>query len=153
MKLATLVYIRRDEQTLMLHRNKKANDYHQGKWNGLGGKLEPGESPEECLRREVREESGLEVSEAQLKGFLTFPLFDSEHDWYVFVYLVTAFSGSLRPSAEGELHWIANSHLMELNLWDGDRVFMPWLERPGIFSAKFRYAAGVFQDYEVMFYP
>ncbi|MEZ4607014.1 MAG: 8-oxo-dGTP diphosphatase [Deinococcales bacterium] len=101
MKLSTLCYLRQNGKTLMLHRNKKAGDYHEGKWNGLGGKFEAGESPEDCMRREVFEESGLEVIKAQLKGFITFPSFDGEDDWYVFVYVVEAWRGELRASAKG----------------------------------------------------
>ena len=73
MKLATLCYVRHNNKTLMIHRIKKANDMHQGKWNGLGGKIESGETPEECARREIKEESGLTVTNLILKGFLTFP--------------------------------------------------------------------------------
>ncbi|MEZ4629905.1 MAG: 8-oxo-dGTP diphosphatase [Deinococcales bacterium] len=152
MKLSTLCYLRQNGKTLMLHRNKKAGDYHEGKWNGLGGKFEAGESPEDCMRREVFEESGLEVIKAQLKGFITFPSFDGEDDWYVFVYVVEAWRGELRASAEGSLHWIEDERLFELNLWPGDRVFMEWLEHPPFFSAIFRYKEGKFKDYEVTFY-
>ncbi len=74
MKLATLCYIRQSGRTLMIHRVKKENDIHEGKWNGLGGKLEPGESPEECVIREVLEESGLRATRLHLKGILTFPV-------------------------------------------------------------------------------
>ena len=74
--LGTLCYLKRDGKTLMLYRNRKANDFHEGKWNGLGGKFEPGESPEACAIREVREESGLEVAAPRLHGMLTFPGFD-----------------------------------------------------------------------------
>ena len=102
MKLATLCYLRRDGHTLMLHRTKKPGDYHQGKWNGLGGKLRPGESPEECLRREVFEESGLTVEAATLRGLITFPNFDGIDDWYCFVYTVEQFSGELGESPEGD---------------------------------------------------
>ena len=150
LKLATLVYVRRGEYTLML---RKARGFQQGKWNGLGGKFAPGESPEACMRREVLEESGLHVSEAALKGFITFPNFDAQDDWYTFVYLVTAFSGEPRASDEGELHWVKTAQLSELNLYDGDRIFLPWLERPEVFSAVFRYGTGsVFEGYEVTFY-
>ncbi len=149
LKLATLVYVKQDGKTLMLH---KAKGFQKGKWNGLGGKLEPGESPEECMRREVFEESGLAVKKAQLKGFLTWPQFDEEDDWYAFVYVVTDFSGELKASDEGELHWIPNEEVMDLNLYDGDRVFLPWLEKNRLFSGKFRYEKGEFKDYEVVFY-
>jgi 8-oxo-dGTP diphosphatase len=147
--LATLAYVRRDGRTLMLH---KARGYQAGKWNGLGGKLEPGESPEDCLRREVREESGLNVEQASLKGVLTFPDFDGQDDWYAFVYVVTAFSGEVIPSGEGSLHWVRDEEVPGLELWPGDRIFLPWLAGERFFSAKFRYRQGVFEDYEVTFY-
>ncbi len=89
MKLATLVYINSEGHTLMVYRNKKPNDMHQGKWNGLGGTLKPRESPEECAVREIFEESGLRVQNLQLKGFLTFPAFAHDEDWYVFVFVAS----------------------------------------------------------------
>ncbi len=149
LKLATLVYVKKDNQTLMLH---KAKGYQTGKWNGLGGKLEPAESPEECMRREVLEESGLLVKEAQLKGFLTWPNFDGLDDWYAFVYVVHTFEGEPKSSDEGSLHWIDNDKVMDLNLYEGDKIFLPWLEQDSFFSGKFRYENGEFQDYEVIFY-
>jgi 8-oxo-dGTP diphosphatase len=152
MKLATLCYLRRDGQTLMVHRIKKINDMHQGKWNGLGGKLEPGETPEECAVREIYEESGLTVHNPQLKGFITFPAFDDLEDWYVFVYLVTDFTGKLIDSPEGTLQWIHNSELKNLPLWDGDPIFIAWLDQPGIFSAKFSYHLGRLVSHDVVFY-
>lgn len=152
MKLATLCYVRQDGKTLMVHRIKKPNDMHQGKWNGLGGKLEPGETPEECAIREIREESGLQVSHPQLKGLLTFPAFDDIEDWYAFVYVIREFVGELIDSPEGRLAWIEDSHLKELPLWEGDRVFLDWLDQTGFFSAKFIYNAGEFIDYQVIFY-
>jgi len=142
MKLATLCYVRRDGQTLMIHRVKKANDMHEGKWNGLGGKLDPGESPEECAVREIFEEAGLKVHKPQLKGFLTFPLFAKDEDWYVFVYVVKEFEGELIDSLEGDLHWVDDADLTSLNLWEGDPIFMPLLDHPGIFSGKFVYQNG-----------
>ncbi len=153
MKLATLCYLRRDGQTLMIHRIKKANDMHEGKWNGLGGKLDPGESPEECALREIFEESGLRVRNPQLKGFLTFPLFANDEDWYVFVYVVKDFEGELIDSSEGDLRWVDDAELTDLNLWEGDPIFLPWLDRPGIFSAKFVYRERRLVSHEVVFYP
>jgi 8-oxo-dGTP diphosphatase len=133
----------------MLH---KAKGYQEGKWNGLGGKFDKGESPEECMKRETFEESGLLVEEAQLKGFLTWPDFDGEDDWYAFVYLVTKFSGEVKPSDEGELEWIPDAEVMNLNLWPGDRVFLPWVFGNKFFSGKFIYERGEFKDYSVVFY-
>ena len=100
MKLATLCYIKRNNQTLMLHRIKKENDMHQGKWNGLGGKFEPGETPEACAVREIYEESGLRVNDPELRGILTFPAFNDDEDWYAFVFVVRDFSGELIDRVE-----------------------------------------------------
>lgn len=153
MKLATLCYVRRAGKTLMVHRIKKKNDIHMGKWNGLGGKLEPGETPEECARREIREESGLEVENLTYKGLLTFPGFALDEDWYAFVFVATACAGEPIESPEGTLAWIENERLTELNLWAGDPIFLPWLDQPGIFSGKFTYQDGQFIEHEVVFYP
>jgi 8-oxo-dGTP diphosphatase len=152
MKLATLCYLRHAGNTLMVHRIKKANDIHEGKWNGLGGKLEPGETPEECAIREIYEESGLRALNLQYKGLLTFPLFAHEEDWYAFVFLVTEFDGELIDSPEGRLRWVPDADLLALNLWEGDRVFLPWLERPGIFSGKFSYADGKLLSHSMTHY-
>ena len=153
MKLATLCYVRRPGQTLMVHRIKKPNDMHLGKWNGLGGKLEPGETPEECAAREIFEESGLRVYQPLFKGLLTFPGFANEEDWYAFVFVAEQFEGSLIDSPEGVLEWIDNDRLLELNLWEGDRIFIPWLERPDLFSGKFVYRDGRLVSHEVVFHP
>ncbi len=154
MKLATLCYVIDEKQntTLMLHRVKKDNDYHQGKWNGLGGKFEPGESPEECAIREIKEECGLSIKNLNMKGFITFPLFDGKEDWYVFLFTTTEFEGDLIISNEGDLAWIPNENLLEINLWPGDKYFIPWLFEEKFFSAKFTYKNGKFIDYEVHFY-
>lgn len=152
MKLATLCYIQKDNKTLMLYRNKKENDYHEGKWNGLGGKFELGESPEECAIREIKEEAGLTVTNLVMKGFITFPLFDGKDDWHVFLFVINDFEGELIDSPEGELEWIPNNKLTEINLWEGDKIFIPWLFEDKFFSAKFVYEEGKFKDYEVSFY-
>lgn len=153
MKLATLCYVRHEGHTLMVHRVKKDNDMHQGKWNGLGGKLEPGESPEECAIREIWEESGLQVVQPTLKGVLTFPAFDEVEDWYCFVFVARQFAGELTAaSVEGNLRWVPDGELLDLNLWEGDRIFLPWLERPGFFSGKFIYEHGKLLHHSVMFY-
>lgn len=152
MKLATLCYVRRPGRTLMLHRIKKAGDIHAGKWNGLGGKFEPGESPEECAVREIREESGLEARNLELRGFLTFPGFQGDDDWYAFVFVCREVEGELIDSPEGDLHWIADADLLALPLWEGDRIFIPWLDRPGIFSARFVYAGERLVEHTVHWY-
>jgi 8-oxo-dGTP diphosphatase len=154
MKLATLCYVRQNEQTLMLHRIKKANDIHAGKWNGLGGKLEPGESPEQCVIREVYEESGLQIFEPRYHGLLVFADFKTE-DWYVWVFSASQFSGDLLKQAdsfEGHLEWIADSEISALNLWPSDHVFLPWLETENIFSARFQYNNEIMIGHTVVFY-
>lgn len=106
------------------------------------------------MRREVLEESGLRVEEAELKGLLTFPDFDGEHDWYAYVFVVPRFSGQLGPDpAEGTLAWVPTAGLAELELWEGDRLFLPWLDLPGFFSASFRYKGGRLLSHEVHHYP
>lgn len=125
---------------------------HQGKWNGLGGKLEPGETPEECVIREVREESGLIIHNPTLKGILTFPLFANNEDWYAFVFTATQFNGELINSREGDLAWIDDDKLLSLPLWEGDLIFLPWLNNEGFFSGKFVYQDGRLVDHCVVFY-
>jgi len=152
MKLATLCYVMDKDKTLMLFRNKKENDYHEGKWNGLGGKLEAGETPEECAVREVYEESGLKVFDPIMKGLITFPMFDGVEDWYVFIFVFKKFSGELIDSPEGQLKWIPNNKLTDLNLWDGDKHFIPWLFEDNCFSAKFIYEEGKYVSHTINFY-
>ncbi|MBZ0177893.1 MAG: 8-oxo-dGTP diphosphatase [Melioribacteraceae bacterium] len=152
MKLATLCYVQKDNHTLMLYRNKKENDYHEGKWNGLGGKFELSESPEDCAVREVKEEAGLNVLSLKMKGFITFPLFDGNDDWHVFLFVIDKFEGELIDSPEGELEWIPNEKLTEINLWEGDKFFIPWLFEEKFFSAKFIYENGKYISHEVNFY-
>jgi len=152
MKLATLCYVRKDAHTLMIHRTKKENDMHAGKWNGLGGKFEPGETPEQCAIREVWEESGLRAKNLTLKGILTFPAFDDGEDWYAFIFVIDDFEGQLISSPEGHLQWIPDTGLLDLNLWPGDRIFIPWLDRPGFFSGVFVYQDKELVDHDVVFY-
>lgn len=152
MQLATLCYVIDKDKTLMLHRIKKKNDIHEGKWNGLGGKFEPGETPEECVIREVKEESGLIIKKPHLHGFITFPMFDGKKDWYVFMFTADKFKGKLIDSHEGRLEWIPSNKLLDLNLWDGDKIFIPWLMQDKFFSAKFDYSNGKMKKYSVEFY-
>ncbi len=154
MKLATLCYIqdKKTNSTLMIHRVKKENDYHHGKWNGLGGKFEPGECPEECAVREVKEESGLTAKSIKMKGFISFPIFDGIEDWHVFLFVINDYEGELIDSNEGNLDWIPNEKLTEINLWEGDKIFIPWLFEEKFFSAKFIYADGKYISHTVHFY-
>lgn len=152
MKFGTLCYIKHNGKTLMLHRIKKENDVHQGKWNGLGGKLEPGETPEECIIREVHEESGLVIRAPRLKGILTFPLFDGIDDWTVFVFVAHQFEGALKESSEGKLEWIDDERVLHLNLWEGDRIFLKWLDGDAFFSGKFVYKNKQLVEHGVVFH-
>jgi 8-oxo-dGTP diphosphatase len=149
---ATLCYVRSGGRTLMLHRNKKEGDVHRGKWNGLGGKLDAGESPDECVVREVREESGLRILDPRLRGVLTFPAFRDGEDWLVFVYTATRFDGELGECAEGTLAWIDDAKILDLPLWEGDRHFLPWLDGGPFFSGKFTYRDGRLAGRDVRFY-
>jgi 8-oxo-dGTP diphosphatase len=136
----------------MIHRNKRPDDIHAGKWNGLGGKFEPGESPEDCVIREVREESGLTIRSPRLHGLLTFINFKG-NDWYVFAYTANDFEGSLSQDvAEGNLEWIPDDEVPRLPLWDSDPIFLPWLKQEKFFSAKFNYDGERFVDYTVTFH-
>ena len=152
MKIGTLCYIKHNGQTLMLHRIKKENDMHEGKWNGLGGKLDPGETPEECIIREVKEESGLTIQNPQLKGILTFPMFDGIDDWMAFVFTASSFTGHLIASPEGNLKWINDDEIFNLNLWPGDRIFLKWLKEDRFFSGKFIYKNKQLIDHHVVFH-
>ncbi len=156
-RLTSLVYVRRvrDEvrETLMIH---KRHGRQRGKWNGLGGTFEPGERPEDCARREAREEAGIELEHLDFRGLLSFPTFPTgtrrDPDLYAFVFVSEAFRGTPRPSEEGELAWVDDAAMADLELYEGDRVFLPWLDRERRFSAVFRYEDGAFAGHEVDFY-
>ncbi|HTL48201.1 MAG TPA: 8-oxo-dGTP diphosphatase [Verrucomicrobiae bacterium] len=153
MILATLCYVKKNGKTLMMQRGKRPGDMHAGKWNGLGGKMNPGETPEECCVREVREESGLEVRRPKLHGIITFPKFNEKHDWYAFVFTADEFDGEpFAECDEGRLEWIGDAKVPELPLWEGDRVFLKWLDQEKFFSAKFIYQHGQYIRHEVVFY-
>ena len=152
MILATLCYVKHNGKTLMVHRNKKPGDIHAGKWNGLGGKFEEGESPEGCVIREVQEESGLVIQNPRLHGLLVFTNFKGT-DWYVFVFTATDFSGELTASSpEGRLEWVDDDKLTSLNLWESDRIFLPWIEAGKFFSAKFKYEGDKMLGHAVNFH-
>lgn len=124
-ELTTLCYIEKDGAYLMLHRTKKEHDINEGKWIGVGGHLEPEETPEECVRREVREETGLTVTSLRFRGVIHFSCKDEKEE--MFVYTADKFTGSLTDCAEGELSWVEKERVMELTLWEGDRIFLPLL--------------------------
>ena len=152
MKLATLGYIHRENQTLMLHRIRKENDIHEWKWNGVGGKFEVGESPEECMIRETREETWLKAQNPILRGIITAPLFAKWEDWYIFVYDIYEFTWDLIDCNEWELHWIDDDQILSLNLWEWDRHFIQWLQEGRFFSGKFIYEDGKLVSHDGVFY-
>ncbi len=152
MQLATLCYLQCNAKTLMLYRNKKKNDIHAGKWNGLGGKFIAGETPEECVIREVTEESGLSIKNPRLRGIMTFPNFSCGEDWYVFIFTASEFDGQMSDSSEGQLEWIDDDRLLSLDLWEGDKIFLKWLQQDRFFSAKFIYKNKSLIEHRVIFY-
>jgi 8-oxo-dGTP diphosphatase len=135
----------------LVQSNKKANDIHEGKWNGLGGKFEAGETPEECVTREVLEESGLSIQIPKYCGLLVFTNFKG-NDWYVFVFNASEFTGELIDSPEGRLEWVPDDKLLDLNLWESDHIFFQWIADGKLFSAKFRYHGDHMQEYSVIFH-
>ena len=139
MELTTLCYIEENESYLMLHRIKKAQDISKGKWIGVGGHFEKGESPEDCLLREVKEETGLSLISYRFRGIVTFIYNDAEAE-YMCLYTADAYKGELTACDEGELQWIPKKQIGLLNLWEGDRIFLRLLEeRTEFFSLKLRY--------------
>ncbi len=138
-QLATLCYLQKNGQTLMICPHKKRVTEYNGKWNGLGGKVQNGETPEECAVREVYEESNLKVKKLQLAGILTFPKIFDNQDWYCFVYKSSDFSGTLKESDEGNLEWIKDEEVLKRNIWEGDHIFLPYLFSGKKFNGKFYY--------------
>ena len=152
MQASSLCYLKKDGKTLMLHRTKKDNDVHEGKYNGLGGKFLDGETPEECVKREVFEESGIVLHEVSMRGILTCTKFKDNEDWLVFLFIFENFSGELIESDEGCLEWIDDHKLIDLNLWEGDKYFLTWLNEYQFFSAKFIYKNKKLINHHVTFY-
>ena len=138
-QMTTLGYIETRESYLMLHRVKKEQDVNEGKWIGIGGKFEYGESPEECMIREAKEETGLAVTSMKFRGILTF-ICDKQDPEYICLYTIDGFSGQLKECDEGELLWVPKDEIFGLNLWDGDRIFFDLLQKDvPFFSLKLCY--------------
>lgn len=127
--VATLGYVLSPDRSkvLLVHRNARQDDEHLGKYNGLGGKMEPDEDIVECMRREIREEAEIECVELSLRGSINWPGFGKHgEDWLGFVFLITRFEGTPPArNAEGELEWVPLDQLYELPMWEGDRHFLP----------------------------
>ena len=127
--VATLGYVLSPDRkrVLMVHRNARPDDHQLGKYNGLGGKIERDEDVVACMRREIREEAGIECESMELRGTLSWPGFGrTGEDWLGFVFVIDAFSGTpLERNPEGTLEWVEVERILELPLWDGDRQFLP----------------------------
>ncbi len=137
--LATLGYVMSPDaqRTLLVHRNRRQDDVHYGKFNGLGGKMEPGEHITQCLSREIFEEAGIRCGKIILRGTINWTGFGPEgEDWFGFIYRIDTFSGTpFRQNDEGELVWFPVEDLLSLPMWEGDRYFLPLVfdDDPGIF--------------------
>ena len=139
MKLTTLCYLEKDGMYLMLHRNRKKEDANEGKWIGVGGHFKDKESPEECLLREVKEETGLYLTKYCFRGIVTF-VSDEWETEYMYLYTAHEWTGELLSCDEGTLCWIPKKEVPNLNLWEGDRVFLKLLEQEDrFFSLKLEY--------------
>ncbi len=123
MLLTTICYIVKDREVLMLHRIKKENDMNANKWIGVGGKVEEGESPKECIIRETFEETGLTLKNPILKSVVTFNFAKYDNE-LMFVYIAKEFEGDIKECNEGVLKWIPINKLDELEMWEGDRYFL-----------------------------
>ena len=119
----TLCYIEKDNRYLMLHRTKKENDLNEGPWIGVGGKFEKNETPEECLLREVKEETGLTLTKYRLRAVITFISNQWETE-YMYLFTANEFTGEVTECSEGVLEWVNKEEVMKLNLWQGDRIFL-----------------------------
>lgn len=137
--LTTLCYIEKDDCYLMLHRVKVEKDINRDKWIGVGGHFEAGESPEECLLREVKEETGLTLTAWKLRGIITF-VSDVCETEYMFLYTADGYTGTLTDCEEGIHEWVEKSRVCSLPIWEGDKVFFRLIEEQAeFFSLKLRY--------------
>lgn len=139
MKLTTLCYLEKDDAYLMLHRVSKKQDANKDKWIGVGGHFEKDESPEDCLLREVKEETGLTLTSWRQRGIVTF-VSDCWETEYMFLYTADGFTGEMKSCSEGTLKWVPKADIPKLNLWQGDLLFFELLKRQEpFFSLKLVY--------------
>ena len=138
----TLCYVTRGDEVLMLHRVKKKNDINKDKWIGIGGKFEGEESPDECLLREAKEETGLTLTSWQCRGVVTF-LSEGDEGEYMYLFTADGFEGELADCNEGDLQWVKRDFLDSLPKWEGDQIFLDllWQDAP-FFLLKLRYREG-----------
>ena len=138
--MTTLCYLEKNEKYLMLHRTKKVNDENHDKWIGVGGKFEDRESPEDCMKREILEETGLTVTDFRYRGIVTF-VSDTYPTEYMHLFTVTDWMGREKECDEGELAWIEKKKLLSLPMWEGDRIFLALIAdaKTTFFSLKLTY--------------
>ncbi len=152
MILSTLCYIEKDGKYLMLHRTKKKNDINKDKWLGIGGKFEDGESPEECIVREVKEETGLILNTYKLRCVVTYVSTNWETE-YMYVFTSNDFTGELIECNEGDLQWIEKDKVTELKTWEGDKIFVEKIKNnASFFTVKFNYAGEKLIKYDLKEY-
>lgn len=152
MILSTLCYIEKDGKYLMLHRTKKKNDINKDKWLGVGGKFEDKESPEECILREVKEETGLTLKSYKLRGIVTYVSTTWETE-YMYVFTSDDFTGELIECNEGDLQWIDKEEVLRLNTWEGDKIFVEKLQNDNnFFTIKFEYDGEKLFNYDLKEY-
>ena len=138
-KNSTLCYMEKDGKYLMLHRTMKENDVNKDKWIGVGGHFEAGESPEDCVCREVMEETGYRLTSWRFRGIVTF-VYGEDITEYMFLYTADGFEGEPHPCDEGVLEWVEKEAVLQLNLWEGDKIFFRLLnEEEPFFSLKLVY--------------
>lgn len=155
MKNTTLCYIKNNGKYLLMHRIKKENDLNRDKWIGIGGKFEDKESPEQCNRREVFEETGLKLNSAEYKGIITF-VSDIWETEYMHLFTSSDFSGTVKPDCdEGVLEWVDENKLLSFPTWSGDRIFLEKLDSEEFFSLRLEYRgetliSAIFNDKEIL---
>ena len=147
MKNTSLCYIEKDGKYLMLHRTKKENDENRDKWIGIGGKFEDGESPEECMLREVYEETGLKITDYKFRAVITF-VNDIYQTEYMHLFTASGFTGNISECSEGELEWVEKEKLYDLALWEGDKIFLRLISDSNhpFFSLKLVYSKDKLKD-------
>ena len=143
MDKTVLCYLIKDDSYLMLYRNKKENDMNEGKYLGIGGHIEPGETKEEACKREIKEETGLDVNRLDYHGFVEF--YNDDYQEMMYLFTSDDFSGELIECNEGTLSWVKIDKVLDLNIWEGDKLFLPKLKTNEKINMKVVYKNGIFQ--------
>ena len=143
MNETVLCYIKKKNKYLMLYRNKKENDMNEGKYLGIGGHIEPGETKEEACKREIKEETGLDVNRLDYHGFVEF--YNDDYQEMMYLFTSDDFSGELIECNEGTLSWVKIDKVLDLNIWEGDKLFLPKLKTNELINMIVVYKNGIFQ--------